>query len=579
MWRLEQLGAGGPVYTLAWRLPLRGHLHEKALREAFAAIITRHEPLRTRFAEDDSGPVAVVEDAVELPLVVDDLRQLPAADRKARAARLCADDVNSGFALTCAPLMRARVLRLGYDQHDLLIVVHHIVFDVVSLDVLLDELGRAYSACVRGENPRLGVLTAHYADNVAEEQELITGPGRYALAAFWKKRLVGAPTVVLPPPDRDPELALGPGADRSWATRIYTRPLPEAVVTAVREFATLERTTSYSVYLAVLNILLYRLTGMTDIVVGSPMSARHRSAFERLVGFFVNIVVTRTDVNDQSFTELVRNVRESLFDALDHQRLPFEAVIDEVRPPRTSSYSPLCQVLFSLVGPILGPGVSFVDLEIGPIEQLHNGRSPFALTFSVLDLSQGGTALELTYAIALYDDTTAERMADQFIELLLAVMSTPDTAVQELAALLPPPAAPPPPASYAPAVPDNPTPPDAGEAVVRAVQAVWAMHLHAEVTDPDGDFVALGGHSLAAARIAVELQELFGLADGANNAGISELTLFRAPTPRLLAAHLANELGGWPAAAAEAEFVLRLLAMTDEQAREELTRVRPGESP
>lgn len=572
LWHLERLGPGGPVHTLAWRIPLRGKLDERALRESFAVAVARHEPLRTRFAEGDSGPVAVVagEDAVELPLVVDDLRPLPAAKRTAEKARRCAADITAGFALDRAPLARARLLHLGDDRHELLIVVHHIVFDGVSLDVLLDELGRAYSARVHGEDPRLEVLDARYADAVAAERELLTGPGRATLAAFWRERLSAVPPVVLPPPDRDPASAREPGGERSWANRIFTLPLPGPVVAAVREFARRERTTPYAVYLAVLTVLLHRLTGLADIVVGTPVSARHRGAFERLVGYFVNIVVMRTEVGDRSFAQLVRTVRESVFDALDHQRLPFEAVVDEVRPPRTSGYGPLFQVLFAMVAPIRLPGDGFTNLDIGPVEQVDNGRSPFALTVSVLDRAQDGADLELSYAVSLYDDTTAERMASQFVELLSAALSTPDTAAGELAAALPAPA--PLATPDLPAAPVIPAAPDGGAAVIRAVQAVWTAHLHTEVTDPDADFLALGGHSLAAARIAVDLRELFGLA---NDAGITEFTLFRAPTPRLLAAQLTAALGGWTAAAEEAEFVLGLLGMTDEQAEKQLSGLAP----
>jgi hypothetical protein len=558
------------VHTLAWRVPLHGALDEIALREAFNAIITRHEALRTRFAEDAKGPIAVVEDSVELPFAIDDLQHIPVAQQKAETARRCTDDINSGFALDRAPLIRARLMHLGRNQHELLVVVHHIVFDGVSFDVLLEELTRLYSAQVHGDAMQLAILGARYSDKVEDEREMLTGLGRNALATFWRERLIGAPPVVLPPPDRSPATAQELDVVRSWGTRTYTRPIPTSVLIAVREYARRERTTPYSVYLAVLNVLLHRLTGLTDIMIGTPMSARHRSAFEPLIGYFVNVLVTRTSICDHSFTQLVRNVRESVFDALDHQRLPFETVVDEVRPDRTANYGPLFQVLFSLVDPIRLPDRGFAGLDLGPIEQLYNGRSPYALTVSVIDRKADHADLELSYAFALYDDTTAERMSDQFIKLLSAAMSAPDVPLHELASLLPVSTPRVQLSSLAPVAPKLPASPDGGEAVIRVVQSVWAMYLYTDVTEPDVDFVSLGGHSLAAARIAVELQELFGLPTGKNGVGISELTLFRAPTPRLLAAHLAVALGGWTAATGEAEFVLRLLAMTDEQAEEEL---------
>lgn len=545
MWNLDRLTGGGPVHTLAWRVPLRGKLGIDALRNAFAAVLERHEPLRTRFAEHsaeygaehgaehDGEPVAIVEDSAELPMPIDDLRRWP--DPATEAARRCAEDVAAGFALDEAPLLRARLLRLDDDRYDLLIVVHHIVFDGVSLDLLLDDLDHAY------RDGRHSDLNVRYADAVSDERELLTGPRRGRLATFWRARLANTPPVVLPPPDRTP------GDQRSWQSRMITRKLPDTT-----EFARRERCTPYVVHLAVLNVLLARLTGSSDVVVGTPVSSRHRAAFEQLVGCFVNTVAMRAEVGDQSFRELVRAQRGIVFDALDHQRLPFEAVVAEMRPHRTCGYSPLFQVLFAVVEPTRRD--SFADLAVGIIEPVDNGRSPFPLTFSVVD-----DELRLEYASALYDDTSAARMAEQFGSLAAAALAAPDARVGELAAVVPAPA------PSQGRTEDAVAAPDADDVMVRVVLAVWSARLHTEVTDPDADFVGLGGHSLLASRIAIELAELFGLADG-----ISELTVFRAPTPRRLAGHLTAVLGD--NATAEAEFVLRLLAMTDEQAEEQLAR-------
>lgn len=566
MWNLERLGPGGPVYTLAWRMPLHGALDERAMHGAFAAVVARHEPLRTRFQDD--GPVAIVEDAVALSLPVDDLRPLSSTECAAEVTRRCAEDVGAGFALDCAPMLRARLLRLDDDRHDLLVVVHHLVFDGISLDLLLAELGQAYTAGTRGEDPRLGALGGRYGDSVAEEQELLTGPRRAASGSFWRERLRGAPPVVLPPPDREPK------GERSWASRAFRRALPGAAVAAVSEFARRERSTPYTVYLAVLNLLLSRLTGRSDVVIGTPVSGRHRSTFEQLIGYFVNTMPVRIQIDDRSsFRELARTVRGTLLDALDHQRLPFEAVVEEVRPPRTTGYSPIFQVLFSLQEPIYPEDNSFAGLIVGTLEPVENGRSPFPLTVHVINRRQAAADLVFDYAPALYNEATAERMSAQFLELLTAALDDPDTAVGELAAFVP--TAAPMATADGPAVAES-VPVQASDVVICAVQAVWSAHLHIDVTDPDADFVGLGGHSLAAARIAIDLRELFGL-EASGDGGISELTVFRAPTPRLLAGHLTAALGGASVAAAEAEFVLQLLAMTDEQAEEQLARLEREE--
>ncbi len=453
--------------------------------------------------------------------------------------------------------------------------MHHIIFDGVSRDVLLEELGEIYSARVRGEDPMLPILEARYADAVKVEQDLLRGPNRPALVDFWRKQLAGVPELVLPPSSRGNTERERLGGARSWETRICKRSLPASVVAKVREFARSQHTSQFTVYLAVVNVLLHRLTGLSDVAVGTPVAARNQSAFERLIGYLVNVVVIRTVFREMSFGALVRNIRESVFDAMDHQRLPFEAVVEEVHPPRISGFGPLFQVLFALVDPIRVPRNGFAGLDIGPIEQLHSGRSPFALTVSVLDREQDCADLELIYAITLYDDTAAGQIADEFIELLCTALSDPEAVmISELSELVSVPTA-----SAAPEIPTEPTTlplPDSDDVMISIVQAVWAIHLRTEVNDPDEDFLALGGHSLAAARIAVELRELFGLA---HDSGITEVTMFRAPTPRLVAANLAAALGGGQFAMAEARFVLGLLEMTEEQADIEFLGLKPEDSP
>jgi len=427
LWFLDRMTSGQPLHVLAWRIGLTGALDTAVLRRAFEAVAARHDSLRTGFAEHGHGPVRVVHDRVELPFAVEDLRGA-AGGVEAAVRRRCAQEASAGFDLSAAPLLRVAVLRTGEEQHELLLAVHHIVFDGASLDVLLAELGAAYGELLAGGDPGRAPLPAQYGDFCAAQRELLAGPGRERPAAHWRAALDGAPPLLDLPTDRlrGPEplyrsasCAVRLDADAAGRLRVLRRTT---------------RSTTFTVLLAAFQVVLARRSGQADVSVGVPVSGRTRSAFEPVIGFFANSVVMRGLIGaDEPFTQLVRRTRETFFDALDHQELPFEAVVEELRPERTLSHTPLFQVVFALqdrsgAGPQQPvPGVTATEPEL-----LDSGHLPFEMVVTAVDT---GSAIDVRfeYAASLYDEATVLGLAREFRQVLAAAAEAPDTPVGRLA--------------------------------------------------------------------------------------------------------------------------------------------------
>ncbi|CAM5331110.1 hypothetical protein GCM10010329_38020 [Streptomyces spiroverticillatus] len=417
LWFLDRMAQGRPLNALAWRIELAGDLDVDALRAAFESVVRRHDSLRTRFEERGHLPVRSVEDEVELPFAFEDLRATPVAERTRTLERRCAEDVEAGFDLAVAPLLRVRLLRTGETSHHLLIVVHHIVFDAVSLDLLLGELDDHYGRSLRGETPSGAPLPTTYARYCEEQHELLVGPRREKLAAYWRERLDDVPRLLELPTDRPR------GPVQLYDNGEHTLRLDAGLSEKLRAFARAERTTAFSVLLAGFQLLLARLSGQRDVVVGTPASGRTRSELEPLIGFLVNMVVLRGRVGESdTFRTLVKNARRTVFSALDHQQLPFDTVVDELKPDRALSHNPLFQVQFGMR--TQGEG-TFDALPVRKVTPVDNGHSQYELTVAVVD---GNDCIDVVieYAPSLYDTASAIALGEQYRRLLASAVAEPD---------------------------------------------------------------------------------------------------------------------------------------------------------
>jgi non-ribosomal peptide synthetase component F len=422
---IERLLPASSLYTIAWRCRIRGELDGAAFIRSFAAVVDRHEALRTRFGTRDGRPVQIVDPRVEFEVPYDDLRPLAAPEREAALARITDDGLRAGFDLSRGPLVRVRLVRLADDLHVALMYLHHIVFDAGSTGILLDELCRLYDAEVNGRPAGLAPPSLQYGDFVAWQQSRLQGTHLRTLVDFWRRTLDGAPGLLdLPTARPRPPV-------QSYAGRPLRLVIPAEPTARMAGLAAGERSTLFMAYLAVFQLLLARYTGRTDICVGTPAANRRRPEFASLVGFCVNMIVMRTDLSgDPTFRELLGRVRRVCLDAYEHEELPFDQVVDAVAPQRSLSHNPLFQAA-CVLDPSPGTGARLGPAVIEAVEGLHPGMAKFDLSFA--GVRQGDdVVVTIDYSSDLFDEPFVAELAGNFRLLWDAAVAEPDRPVSRL---------------------------------------------------------------------------------------------------------------------------------------------------
>ncbi|MFJ4321085.1 amino acid adenylation domain-containing protein [Streptomyces lavendulae] len=428
LWFLEQLDQEGVDYILPVAYRLRGRLDVGALERAFSALVRRHHMLRTRFAVGADGePVQIVEDPWPVHVEMVDLCDGPGgAERDARVRELAARQAGAPFALTSVHLMRVTVVRTAADEHVLLLVLHHIVSDGWSMEVLIRDLCALY-AVESGAPcpPALPELPWQYADFTVNQQERLTGDALKRQLRYWRENLVGLEPLELPKDRPRPAVRSGAGGEVRFA-------VPADVTAALRELASRHEVSLFMVGLAAFQIVLARWSGQSEVTVGSPIAGRNRAEVENLVGFFVNDLVMRTDLDgNPTVAELLERVRATCLGAYAHQDLPFERLVEELAPDRDLSRNPLFQVVFMLQTASEQEHWSLPGLDVEPVA-LDGARSKFDLSCAVAEGEHGGLTGELFYSAELFDPATARRLADH---LVLALRAVAEDAQQRIGAL------------------------------------------------------------------------------------------------------------------------------------------------
>src|ERR1043165_1278192 len=343
LWFIDQLEPGSAGYNIPHAVRLTGSLQVAALELSVNELVRRHEVLRTSYVDSAGEPSQQIapELRVELPLV--DLRSLSESERRVTAERLMREQARRPFDLRRAPLLHVRLVQLSESEHEFLFAMHHIVSDGWSTAVLVREVGSLYPAYVSGESSPLAELAIQYADFAVWQRERLQGETLDAELSYWRQQLADAPEVLdLPADHARPRLESFHGAVQSFV-------LSEPVSRGLRELSVQSNTTLFVTLLAAFKTLLYRYTGQTDIVVGTPVANRNRVEIEPLIGFFVNTLVLRTKLNSESsFRELLQQVREVVLGAQAHQQLPFERLVQELAPERSLSHAPLFPVMLVL---------------------------------------------------------------------------------------------------------------------------------------------------------------------------------------------------------------------------------------
>ena len=419
LWFLAQLEPESAAYNVPTAVRLTGVLDLPALAAALGGVVIRHETLRTTFPAVAGEPVQEIAPAggpLELPLV--DLGALPEPEVEAR--RLAAAEALCPFDLVRGPLLRGALLRLAAGEHIALLSMHHIVSDAWSKGVLLRELAALYAASREGRPSPLPPLPVQSADFAVWQRSWMEGEALESLLAFWRQRLAGAPAVLELPADR-PRPAVPTGRGGMRTTRISG---------GLAELGRRQGLTLFMILLAAWDALLFRLTGQADLVVGAPIANRTRTEIEGLIGFFTNTLALRARISPEaSFRELALRVREEALLAFSHQDLPFERLVEELSPERSLAYTPLFQVMFTLVNVPLGdlalPGLTLSPLELG-------GRTAKVDLTLFLAEADGGLLARLEYASDLFDATTADRILERFRTLLEGATADPELRLAEL---------------------------------------------------------------------------------------------------------------------------------------------------
>ncbi|HEV3048761.1 MAG TPA: amino acid adenylation domain-containing protein, partial [Longimicrobium sp.] len=426
LWFLDRLEPGSAVYNIpmAWRLS--GALDQAALERSLGEIVRRHEVLRTVFAQPDGSPVQVIAPFRGFALPVEDLSALGEADREAAAERRAGEEARRGFDLAAGPLFRAALLRLGSEDHVLLLSMHHIVSDDWSMGVLSRELSSLYAAYREGGESPLPELPVQYADYAVWQREQLAGEVLDRQIAYWRERLAGAPELLELPTDH-PRPAV-----RSYEGAGVPVEFPLELQERLQALGRGEGATLYMVLLAAFQVLLSKYSGSEDVVVGSPIAGRTRAEVEELIGFFVNTLVLRTDLSgDPSFRETLRRVREATLGAYAHQEVPFEKLVAELQPERTLSHSPLFQVMFTVqTAGGGGGGAALPGLSVSGVGA-KGASAKFDLSLVLTATSQGLRG-GLSYSTDLFERGTIERMLGHLERVLEQVAADADVRFSQL---------------------------------------------------------------------------------------------------------------------------------------------------
>jgi amino acid adenylation domain-containing protein len=413
-----------PVYNSPVAVRLLGLLNVAALEESLGRIAQRHEALRTTFPVIGGQPMQVIAPASTFTLSVIDLWELSGAVRQVEALRLITEEARRPFDLAQGPLFRAILLRLADTEHILFLNVHHIITDDWSLGIFFRELAILYETYLAGKRSPLPDLPIQYADYAAWERERLKGEVLDRQLVYWKRQLAGAPTLLALPTDRPrPAVQTFQGASQSFS-------LPESLSGGLKEQSQQQGITLFMISLAAFQVLLYRYTGQSDVLVGTIIANRNRDEVKELIGFFVNNLVLRVDLSgDPSFLELLARVQKTASEAYTYSELPFAKLIEELQPERGTSHSPLFQVALAMASDPLST-LKLPDLTLSPVK-IEAGTAKFDLTLLLNDTPQGlrGT---FEYRTDLFEAKTIARMVGHFQTLLEGIVAHPEWRLSEL---------------------------------------------------------------------------------------------------------------------------------------------------
>jgi len=424
LWFLDRLEPDSPAYNLAAKVNLEGPLNVTALEATLNAIIQRHEVWRTNFTANEQGqPRQIIAETRTIALPIVDLAHLTPWQQQTEVSRLAIEQAKTPFDLENDQLVRAKLLRLSAQHHIMVFTMHHIVSDGWSLGVLLREVASLYEAFCEGRQSPLPELPIQYADfAIWQRQQLQSGQLDRQLD-YWKDQLANPPLLQLPTDYARPPVQTFRGVREQFT-------IPQSLVDELSRLSQQEGVTLFMTLLAALKVLLYRYTGQSDLMVGSPVAGRDRAELEGLIGFFVNMLVLRTDASgDPSFRDFLKRVQKVTLDAYSHQAVPFEKLVEELQPERDLNRNPLYQVSLTLNNfPMPSSELSELNLDL---EEIDNQTTQLDLSLHLYPVAEGLSGW-FEYSTDLFHPDTINRMVGHWKTLLQGIVAHPDQPLSQL---------------------------------------------------------------------------------------------------------------------------------------------------
>ena len=414
LWFIDKL-EGSVQYHRPSVLQLKGKLNAGALEHAFKTIINRHEVLRTVMLEQDGSAWQHIkeQDGFQLPIVEGSGYSHNHKDLQQHLATL----IKTPFDLSKDDMLRASLIKIAEEDHVLVVTMHHIASDGWSISILVKEVVELYESYISDRPAQLPELKVQYADYAIWQREYLQGEVLEKKLSYWKDKLQGVAPLELPTDYRRP-----PIASRKGAATTFT--VDKGVSNKLQAFSQQHGATMFMTLLAAFKVLLHRYSGQQDICVGTPVAGRQQQELESLIGFFINTLALRTDVDSNaSFVDLLQQIKQNTMEAYEHQEVPFEKVVDVVVNKRDMSRNPIFQVMFILQNTPEVPHLRFGDVELSR-KHFEHTTSLFDITFTITETSaglQGG----VEYSTDLYSELTIKQMVMHFNQLLKSIVSNP----------------------------------------------------------------------------------------------------------------------------------------------------------
>ncbi len=498
LWFIDQLDPASSLYNINRALRLRGPLDSAKLAEAVQSIARRHEILRTTFVAHEGRPMQQLAPSITLPLTVHDLLPWPASTREAEAEQIINTESKQPFDLARGPLARVTLVRLASEDHLLLLSIHHIIADAWAVKIFFQELAAFY----RDDAASLPEMENQYADFADWQRQALAGNALDAQLAYWKQQLDGATALDVPSDRARPEVASSCGAR-------HTVSLPAALSHELRDLSRREGATLFMTTLAAFQILMGHYARQPDVLVGVPVAGRAVAETESLIGCFVNTLVLRGDLSgNPSFSEAIARAREVALGAYTNQDVPFEKLVEELRPERSLNQNPLFAAMFALQDetqtPVILPGIR---AEVAPIEFTE---AKFVLSLDVVEKAEG-LDVWLSYTTELFDPASIVMMMEDFKLVLELMVADPARRIADL-----------PPLSWKPSVRPAEGSSQAVEnadeeflgprtPIEEGLAGIWSDVLGVERISVHDNFFQLGGHSLLAAQVISRMRNTFSV--------------------------------------------------------------------